>query len=845
MNALRVNNLIHILYINLSVIELCQFTGWILPRFCFHRSLSIAGNCRMCLIELFNISKPASACVLGSLNNMKIFLNTPLTKKSRENILEILLNNHPLDCPICDQAGECDLQDQVSYFGINSTRFIFNKNSVEDKNFGPLIKTIMTRCIHCTRCIRFESELTGFETLGTLNRGTKSEINTYSNPFILSELSGNLIDLCPVGALSPKMYSFQSRSWEIRTIQSIDLNDGTGSNILLQIKEPEILRVLPRINSTINANLISNKVRFNFDFTKNKRSKYIYFLLVKIRRVDENEEFIYAKMLLSYALRFFKFKVINLGSRILFLVNNELDFISILRLEQMSIHTKQRIKVKNINIINTPKQENTFVNWIKDKLISLEKKSTLSIIFASNLRIESSIINNKLRSKFLEEKLPIYSFCSQYETLTNQSCIQYINLNVETIFLLLEGKDLFLSKLLIMAKNPIFCFGESMFLKGSKLSQIIFLIKKFKYSSIFLNIQLECNSESFSFLNIKSVNNKDFLKSDICVLINLNNKFFLTRYLSKFKGIIVDVNQSTKIYEQILPNTIFPISLSFEDENLYINMEGRMQKTDSTLKSKEFPSLHLLLTSFFLKKNAKYLVKNYWKFYRNILYDESCFLSYKSILSTYRLLSNKFFVNKFLLSNNIQNNILEDFYFSNFASQNSLIMQSSSLYARQSALKSNFVEHTLSYNDPKKLRDSLVKEKPNKEPTTGVDDGYPYDPYAIIRHEIAGGWIPEKGVDCILRKYSPILNEDEYDKLFDLLLDILKRHFSNKDLTSSRGGYFYAPYGIPGHKIGDVWTPKKGVDCIQRKYTPILNKDECDTLIDLVLERLKDYFSNK
>ena len=248
-----------------TILQACEYIGLEIPRFCYHKELLIAGNCRMCLVELEKSPKPVASCAMQIMPNMSIYTDTPLVRKAREGILEFLLLNHPLDCPICDQGGECDLQDQSLLYGTDRSRFYEFKTSVEDKNCGPLIKTIMTRCIHCTRCIRFIDEVAGTPILGTTNRGKHTEVGSYIHKSIKSELSGNLIDLCPVGALTSKAYAFKARSWELKNKPSIDVFDSLGSNLITNIRGAFILRVLPAYNAEINNEWISDKVRFSFD----------------------------------------------------------------------------------------------------------------------------------------------------------------------------------------------------------------------------------------------------------------------------------------------------------------------------------------------------------------------------------------------------------------------------------------------------------------------------------------------------------------------------------------------------------------------------------------------------
>jgi NADH-quinone oxidoreductase subunit G len=215
---IQINGLEYLIKHKLSVLEACKSLGYTIPRFCYHESLSLSGNCRMCLVEVVGIEKPAASCVTEIENGMKIWLNTSFVKKARENVLESLLLNHPLDCPICDQGGECDLQDQTFKYSIDTSKSFFNKNSVNDKNCGPLIKTIMTRCIHCTRCVRFSTEIAGNEFYGTTLRGGHTEISSYIDKTFNSEISGNVIDLCPVGALTAKIQAFKARPWELNII---------------------------------------------------------------------------------------------------------------------------------------------------------------------------------------------------------------------------------------------------------------------------------------------------------------------------------------------------------------------------------------------------------------------------------------------------------------------------------------------------------------------------------------------------------------------------------------------------------------------------------------------------
>ena len=293
---------------NTSVLKACESQQIEIPRFCYHKKLSIAGNCRMCLVEIEKSPKPVVSCAMPVMEGMRIFTDTPLVKKARENVLEFLLLNHPLDCPVCDQGGECDLQEQALSFGSDQSRFYDLKRGVHDKKIGPLIKTIMTRCIHCTRCVRFATEVAGVEELGTTIRGTETEIGTYIEKLFRSELSGNVIDLCPVGALTSKPYAFKARPWELKTENFVDISDGLGSPVKADMKGNEIIRVTPYYANQLDGNFspsfeyditstespfvdewISDKARFSYDaFQSGENSLFNQYNKSSVLKIEES-----------------------------------------------------------------------------------------------------------------------------------------------------------------------------------------------------------------------------------------------------------------------------------------------------------------------------------------------------------------------------------------------------------------------------------------------------------------------------------------------------------------------------------------------------------------------------
>ncbi|MFW2447204.1 MAG: NADH-quinone oxidoreductase subunit NuoG, partial [Qipengyuania pacifica] len=260
-----------------TVLQACELAGKEIPRFCYHERLSIAGNCRMCLVEVKpGPPKPQASCALPATEGQEIRTDTPMVKTAREGVMEFLLINHPLDCPICDQGGECDLQDQSVAYGRGGSRYEENKRAVTEKYMGPLIKTVMTRCIHCTRCVRFSEEIAGVDEIGAVGRGEDMQITTYLEQAAEHELSANVIDLCPVGALTSRPYAFEARPWELKKTLSIDVSDAIGANIRLDSRGREVMRALPRINDDVNEEWISDKARYQVDGLSRRRLDKVF-----------------------------------------------------------------------------------------------------------------------------------------------------------------------------------------------------------------------------------------------------------------------------------------------------------------------------------------------------------------------------------------------------------------------------------------------------------------------------------------------------------------------------------------------------------------------------------------
>lgn len=541
---------------NISVLEACKLVGISIPRFCYHEILSIAGNCRMCLVEIQNSIKPVAACALPISNNLYIFIDTPLVKKARENVIEFLLLNHPLDCPICDQGGECDLQDQAKIFGNLKTRFFFNKKSVKDKFISPFIDTIMTRCIHCTRCVRFDKEFTNQESLGTINRGTLTEISNYDNSLFFSELSGNIIDLCPVGALTSKSYSFKIRPWELRLTDSIDIFDSFGSNIYINHNETEIFRILPKVNLLLNNYIITDKVRFFFDAIVSQRITTISFKNNNSVKYIEKSW----SLFLTNFLDFFHKKEF-----LLILLNGNCDFESLAFFNLLTFKYGKFFKVRSIdNFLFISNYYFKALNCFS-KLFETCKK-TFFIVFASNLKTESAILNSRLH--ILSKKL--------------NNKINYINFSINNFLLFLEGKNKILNNFILTFLSFKFFFGESLF-KNNKINIQNFeiLFNKLNKHINYYIINEKCNSEALAWLNIKQISTKIINTQRIHALVNLEESFKLHKFYRNLKNIKTKIWLNTHIPTTYLAyDYIVPLLSHVEEEQIFYNFCCHFQKTN-------------------------------------------------------------------------------------------------------------------------------------------------------------------------------------------------------------------------------------------------------------------------
>ncbi len=437
-----------------TLLQACEQAGAEIPRFCFHERLSIAGNCRMCLIEVKGgPPKPQASCAM-SVRDLRpgpngeppaMFTNTPMVKKAREGVMEFLLINHPLDCPICDQGGECDLQDQAMAFGVDSSRYGENKRAVEDKYIGPLVKTSMNRCIHCTRCVRFTAEVAGTGDMGAIGRGEDMEITTYLESAMTSELQGNIADLCPVGALLPAPQSFRARSWELQKTQTIDVMDAVGSAIRVDTRGREVMRILPRVNEAVNEEWISDKTRQIVDGLKTQRLDRPYLRENgKLRPATWQEAFaaIAAKVKATPPARIGAIAGDLASVEEIFALKSLMESIGSPNVDGRQDGARLDPKLGRASYIF-----NATIAGIED--------ADALLIVGSNPRREAAVLNARIRKRFLRGAFPI-GLIGEAADLTYAA--QYLGAGPETLADVAAGKGF--GDIFSKAKKPLVIVGQ-------------------------------------------------------------------------------------------------------------------------------------------------------------------------------------------------------------------------------------------------------------------------------------------------------------------------------------------------------------------------------------------------
>jgi len=426
-----------------TIMQACEEAGAEIPRFCYHERLSVAGNCRMCLVEVENAPKPVASCAMPVAPDMVVSTTSDTVKTAREGVMEFLLINHPLDCPICDQGGECDLQDQALGFGGDASRFDDNKRAVENKNMGPLVKTIMTRCIHCTRCVRFAQEVAGVPEIGAIGRGEDTEITTYLEASLDSELSGNVIDLCPVGALTSRPYAFTARPWELRKTETIDVMDALGSNIRVDMRGREAMRIMPRNHDDVNEEWLSDKSRFVWDGLNTQRLDRPFIRQDGKLALASWED---AFSLVAEKLRGKGDKTAAIAGDLVcaegqFALKGLMDV-----LESPHIDCRQ----------DGSKISGSRGNYIFNAGIAGIEDADALLLIGSNPRLEAPVLNARIRKRYLMGDFPIAAIGEATE-LTYKA--EFIGAGTDTLADLLAGKQSF-AETLKNADKPMILIGQ-------------------------------------------------------------------------------------------------------------------------------------------------------------------------------------------------------------------------------------------------------------------------------------------------------------------------------------------------------------------------------------------------
>ncbi len=570
MLKLKVNDIDVEVEEGLTVLQACEKAGVEIPRFCYHEKLSIAGNCRMCLVEMEKSPKPIASCAMPATEGMNIKTNTAFVEKARKGVMEFLLANHPLDCPVCDQGGECDLQDQSMFYGVDKSRFKENKRSVPEKNMGPLIKTQMTRCIHCTRCVRFATEIAGVPEIGAIGRGEDMQITTYLEQSVQSELSGNVIDLCPVGALTSKPYVFEARPWELKKTESIDVMDGVGSNIRVDTYGWEVKRVLPIINEDINEEWISDKTRYACDGLSNQRLDAPFIKYNgKFEKASWEEVF---KIIKSKINNTSKDKIAGFVGD---LTNMETSYI-FREFFDRTLNTNNYESRSSNYFINTDERD----NYLFNSSINGIEESDLIFLIGANPRFESTILNARIRKSFINNSTQIISL-NDVGDLTYP--YQFLDGQTKTIVNIFEDNDEISNKIK-NSKKPLIILGDSFF--RSQSAEFMFnLIKKFlkennKITDEWNSLnKLTTDASTVGNLDLKLFNEKedmfDNLKShkfDIIYLLGQDN----LNFTKKDEFIIYQGSHGDNGAE--IADIILPGAAYTEQNGYFTNLEGKLQK---------------------------------------------------------------------------------------------------------------------------------------------------------------------------------------------------------------------------------------------------------------------------
>jgi NADH-quinone oxidoreductase subunit G len=550
-----------------SILQAAEMLGHEIPRFCYHDKLSVPANCRMCLVEVKGAPKPVASCAMACGENMEVMTDSPMVKKARNGVMEMLLINHPLDCPICDQGGECDLQDQAMGYGYDRSRYQENKRAVKDKNIGPLIKTVMTRCIHCTRCVRFGEEIGGVADLGLLNRGENVEIGTFVQKAVGSELSGNMIDICPVGALTSKPYAFQARPWELRKTETIDVQDALGCNIRVDSRGNEVMRILPRLHEGINEEWINDRTRFSYDGLKRQRLDRPFVrddVSKKLRPATWDEAFT------KVAEKINSTKPENCVALVGGL--SAAEDIFALKKWMQSLGVVQIDAQVNGLRLDASKRENYLFNT---SIAGIEQADAILLV-GTNPRWEATLVNARIRKTWLQSRCKVAAIGAPVD-LTYP--VQFLGAEGAALDAVLSGQSPFAEKLKT-AKNPMIIVGAGCLdgEQGVALHSLCFEIAK-KYNMIredwngFNVLHLHAAQVTSLDLGLRFVETRHLQSAHFVYILNADDsrvQSISPQAFVVYQGHHGDVGASRA-------DVILPAATFTEKDGLYVNTEGRVQ----------------------------------------------------------------------------------------------------------------------------------------------------------------------------------------------------------------------------------------------------------------------------
>lgn len=557
-----------------TIFQACKVLEKEVPHFCYHERLSVAGNCRMCLVQVENAPKPVASCAMPVAEGMVVSTKSEMVQKARKGVMEFLLINHPLDCPICDQGGECDLQDQAMSYGFDRTRFEENKRSVKNKNFGPLVKTIMTRCIHCTRCVRFITEVAGVADIGGLYRGEKMEIGNYVEKAVGSELSGNIIDLCPVGALTSKPYQFKARSWELKKTETIDVTDAVGSNIRVDSRGPEVMRVLPRLNEDVNEEWISDKARFSYDGLLSQRLDRPY-----IRKDGKLTASNWEEALAVVAEKMDK----TMPEQMAGIVGDMADCESMVALKDLleKFGSKNIDTEQNLGFLAKEKRS----NYLFNSTISGIEEADCCLLIGADPKWEAPILNARMRKRWLVDEFPVAAIGPEKDFTYDVNWLGDKIIALQDIF---DGKNDF-AKILEKADKPMLILGSSLF-ERDDAQDIVNLAKALanKYGFV---------KEGWNGFNLLHKNASQVGALDLGIGQDTSSKEILEKaQAGKIKFVYLlgadnidfsKLNKSFVVYQghhgdqgAHHADVILPGATYTEKNGTYVNTEGRVQQAN-------------------------------------------------------------------------------------------------------------------------------------------------------------------------------------------------------------------------------------------------------------------------